>query len=46
MSILKSIFGSKVKVPEFKEIDPDVEVQKLLTAYRSSYLKRNGSHET
>lgn len=28
MSILKSIFGSKVKVPEFKEIDPDVEVQK------------------
>lgn len=28
MSFLKSIFGSKVKVPEFKEIDPDVEVQK------------------
>ena len=26
--MFKAIFGSKVKVPEFKEIDPDVEVQK------------------
>jgi len=28
MGFLSKIFGSKVKVPEFKEIDPDVEVQK------------------
>lgn len=28
MSFLKSIFGSKVKVPKLKEIDPDVEIQK------------------
>ena len=26
--MFKAIFGSKVKVPKFKEIDPDVEVQK------------------
>jgi len=28
MGFLSKIFGSKVKVPAFKEIDPDVEVQK------------------
>lgn len=26
--MLKAIFGSKLKVPKFKEIDPDVEIQK------------------
>lgn len=26
--MLKAIFGSKIKVPKFKEIDPDVEIQK------------------
>jgi len=28
MGFLSKIFGSKVKVPEFKEIDPDAEIQK------------------
>ncbi len=28
MGLLDKIFGSKVKVPKFKEIDPDAEIQK------------------
>jgi hypothetical protein len=32
MGFLKDIFGSKVKVPKFKEIDPDAEIDK---AFRS-----------
>jgi hypothetical protein len=32
MGFLNKIFGSKVKVPKFKEIDPDAEIDK---AFRS-----------
>ena len=32
MGFLKDIFGSKVKVPKFNEIDPDKEVEAAFKA--------------
>jgi hypothetical protein len=35
MGFLNKIFGDKVKVPKFKEIDPDAEIQKAFDSIQT-----------